>query len=215
VEDRPVDAAGTLEKAVPSAPDYPEALETARDRRPEIHEMDHRLGIQEEIIKIERAGNKPSLDFHAGYGRRKYWVADLQSQGRVWNAGIFLTFPLFDGMRTRGRVIQARSDFTTLEIEMRKLQDAVALEVRTALDSYLEAEEIVKALSGTVEQAEKLLTMSEKGFEYGVKTRLEVDDAQLNLSQARANLARARRDHLVARTNLDWVMGVLGESPSK
>ena len=53
--------------------------------------------------------------------------------------------------------------------------------------------------------------MANKGFEYGVKTKLEVDDAQLNLSQARASLARARRDYLSSLVTLRWVMGVLGE----
>ena len=48
-----------------------------------------------------------------------------------------------------------------------------------------EAGEIVTALAGTAVQAERLVSMAEKGFEYGVKTRLEVDDAQLNLSRRR------------------------------
>jgi HAE1 family hydrophobic/amphiphilic exporter-1 len=42
-----------------------------------------------------------------------------------------------------------------------------------------------------------------------VKTRLEVEDAQLNLVQVKLDLARAKRDYLVALVNLDWTMGVL------
>ena len=59
------------------------------------------------------------------------------------------------------------------------------------------------------EQARRLLEMAEKGFEYGVKTRIEVDDASLNVRQAEGNLAQARRDYLVARVNLAWVRGGL------
>ena len=43
------------------------------------------------------------------------------------------------------------------------------------------------------------------------KIRLEVDDAELNLNQARGNLALARRDYLAALVNLKWTTGVLGE----
>ncbi|NLJ28798.1 MAG: hypothetical protein GX433_12420, partial [Deltaproteobacteria bacterium] len=39
------------------------------------------------------------------------------------------------------------------------------------------------------------------------KTRLEVDDAESNLLSARLNVARARRDYLVAKTRLLWIMG--------
>jgi HAE1 family hydrophobic/amphiphilic exporter-1 len=60
-----------------------------------------------------------------------------------------------------------------------------------------------------VEQAKRLLQMAEQGFELGVKTRLEVEDAQLNLSQAEGNLARAQRNYLVARVTLEWVKGTL------
>ena len=107
--------------------------------------------------------------------------------------------------------MQARSDQTRVDIQAAKTRDAVAVEVRVALDAVQEADEIQKALAGTVQQAEKLLQMSEKGFEYGVKTKLDVDEAQLNVRMAKGNLARARRDYLVAQTNLLWVEGILGE----
>ncbi|MHB8909170.1 MAG: TolC family protein [Syntrophales bacterium] len=89
--------------------------------------------------------------------------------------------------------------------------DAVGLETRDAVNAVRKAEEIVRALSGTVGQAERLLSMAEKGYELGVKTRLEVEDAELSLRQARSSRSRARRDCLAARVNLDWVTGILGE----
>jgi HAE1 family hydrophobic/amphiphilic exporter-1 len=57
--------------------------------------------------------------------------------------------------------------------------------------------------------------MAEKGYEYGVKTRLDVEDAELNLVQAKGNLARAKRDYLVACVNLEKATGILGEKESK
>jgi len=77
------------------------------------------------------------------------------------------------------------------------------------MDALQEAAEILSALSGTEKQAERLLFLSEKGFEFGVKTRLEVQDAEQNLRLARANTAAAQRDYQVARVNLDWVTGTL------
>ena len=78
---------------------------------------------------------------------------------------------------------------------------------------FWESGEIVKGLTGTVSQAQRLLAMAEKGYEFGVKTRLDVDDAQLNLQLAQSNLAKARRDHLTAQTNLQWAMGTI-QAPS-
>jgi len=53
--------------------------------------------------------------------------------------------------------------------------------------------------------------MAEKGYEYGVKTRLDVDDAELNLGQSKGNLARAKREYLAAWVNLERGKGTLGE----
>jgi len=64
-----------------------------------------------------------------------------------------------------------------------------------------------------VKQAERLLAMAEQGYQLGVKIRLEVEDAELNLVQAKSNLARARRDYQVSLTDLAWATGVLGETP--
>ena len=124
----------------------------------------------------------------------------------MWSA------PWRDGMRTRGKVAQAESDRRSLKIDEAKLADSIALQAREALNAVNEAEKIVGALSGTVAQAEKLLFLSEKGYEFGVKIRLEVEDAELKLQQAKGNLSRAWRDYRAARVNLLWAMGVLGES---
>ena len=208
MDGREVDVEGTLAVPAGTPPDFGEALRTARENRPELSEVRHRMGISRELVRVAGAGDKPRVDLRAGYGWRELDIGESDADGKAWSAGIFATWPLFDGLRTRGRVAQAESDLRSLRIEEAQLLDAIALEVRGAVDAVREAEEIVEALSGTVEQAERLLQMAEKGFEYGVKTRLDVEDAELSAVQAKGNLARARRDSLVARATLRYATGV-------
>jgi HAE1 family hydrophobic/amphiphilic exporter-1 len=77
------------------------------------------------------------------------------------------------------------------------------------VDAVREAGEILKALSGTVKQAEKLLSMADTGYELGVKTFLDVQDAQLKLVEAKGSLALAQRDYLVSLVTLERVKGTL------
>ncbi|MCX6543155.1 MAG: efflux RND transporter permease subunit [Acidobacteria bacterium] len=206
---RDVDVDGTLGAVPEPLPVYAEALASALKSRPELKEIGTQQGIYAELVTIAKAGDKPRLDFSASWGRKTWGLKTLSSSGTAWNAGLFATIPLFDGRRTKGRVAQARSDLATATIEELKVRDALAVEVRTAVNAVGEATELLTALGGTVKQAERLLFLAEKGFELGVKTRLEVQDAELNLSAARANLARAQRDYRVARVNLEWVTGTL------
>ncbi len=213
-----VDASGSLERPTADKPvpvSYDEALQSARKRRPELADLRLRIGIYDELINIAAADDKPRLDLKGGAGWR--WAAlddpgpRLSADGAAWNVGIYLTFPFFDGLKSSGKVTQARSDLRSKQIEEAKMLDAISLEVREAGYALREAAEIFEAVSGTVRQAERLVQMAEKGYEYGVKIRLEVDDAQLNLLKARSSLAQAQRNYRVARVNYEWASGTAGE----
>jgi len=213
-EEGEVDATGTLKTQLSPPPKYEEVLADALTRRPELAEIDHTRRATLELVKINGAGDRPRLDLQGSYGFKNIDILEQSSRGKTWSAGLFLSFPFFDGLKTRAKVAQARSDVEAARISEAKLQDGIALEVRVAIDQVTESAEIVRALANTVTQAERLLAMAEKGFEFGVKTKLEVDDALLNAQSAHGNFARAQRDYQVALVNLQWVAGTLGENPA-
>lgn len=205
--DYEVDAIGDLNPQAVADKSFDNALKQALDSRPELKDLNLRIGIYGQLVEIASAENKPRVDMRGGGGWHQLESGNLRSSGADWNIGLFLSFPFFDGMKTDGKVMQARSDLASKEIEKQTLVDSIRLEVETALNDLREAGEIYQALSGTVRQAEKLLNMAEKGFEFGVKIRLEVEDAQTNLLKARINRAKAAADFLIARANLDWATG--------
>jgi len=55
-------------RAAGRSPDYEEALAIARERRPELRDLRHRIGIAEELVTIARAGDKPRVDLTGNYG---------------------------------------------------------------------------------------------------------------------------------------------------
>jgi HAE1 family hydrophobic/amphiphilic exporter-1 len=207
LDDQPVDAVGELSAPVGAYPTFDLTLEQAIKNRPDLWELEHQENVTKDLVKIYSAGNKPRLDFRSGVGYRHMSIGMGHEGGLAYLAGVYMTFPAWDAGRTKGKVMQAQSDLATLKIQRAQLADAIALQVRDAINAVKEAGEVVQALAGTVAQAEKLLSMAEKGYEFGVKTRLDIDDAQLNLLQAKTNLAKARRDYLAARISLEWVAG--------
>lgn len=206
-----IEATGEIPLPAEGEPVYDEILQQALVSRPELAELGNRRDAQKELVKIYGATDRPRLDLQAGYGGRDLDTGKGTTGGKTWSAGVFLTYRVFDGFETRGQVAAARSELRTYELEHEKLRQAIAVEARLAIDAVAEAREIVEALAGTVNEAERLLFMVEKGYELGVKTHIEVDDAHLNLMAARGSLAKARRDLAVARVHVDWVAGVLGE----
>ncbi|MDO8281029.1 MAG: TolC family protein [Thermodesulfovibrionia bacterium] len=212
-EDKSIDVTGSLEPVdVPTVLDYEAVYSKALENRPEVKDLRFRINIAGELVTMANSEDKPQLEFRGGYGWKDLNSRNMDMNGNAWSAGMFLSFPFFDGMHTSGKVTQAESDLRSIKIDEEKLANSIALQTRQALNNVQESKEIVDALSGTVKQAEKLLFMSEKGYELGVKIRLEVEDAELNLRQAKVNLSQAWRDYLASQVNLLWVMGVLGEN---
>ncbi len=212
VEGQEVEVEGTLDSPPTAYPSYAEGVEIAWRTRPDLSDLQKRIGIQAELIKIYSAGDKPRVDLKASYGWRELnYIDAAKGDGQVWSAGVFLSFPFFDGLKSQGKTAQAKSDLSSLKIEEAKLKDSISLQVRDAVNACGEAGEIMKALAGNVRRAERLLQMAEKGYEFGVKTKLEVDDAQLSVIEAKGNLAKARRDYSVALVTYAWVRGTLGE----
>jgi HAE1 family hydrophobic/amphiphilic exporter-1 len=211
VRGREVDVSGSLAAATAAAtlPGYGAAFQAAAERRPELAELRKGRAMSEQLVRVTRAGNKPRLDLGADLGWRAVNMDGRPGDGGTWSAGLRMTWPFFDGGRTKGAVARTESETRSLANDEARFLDALALETRTGVDAVREAAAIVEALGGTVVEAERLLAMAEKGFELGVKVRLDVDDAQLNLLQARAGLARGRRDLLAAQVNLRWVTGEL------
>lgn len=207
-----IDVNGSLKADLTPHRSYEEAFAMAREKRPDLADLRYRIGVSRELVVLAGAQDKPRVDLKGSYGWNYLEQPSVYGDGPSWAVGVQLSYPFFDGFRTRGRVAQADSDLQRLRIDEAKRIDAIALEAREAVNAVRESEEIVRSLAGTVSQAERLLAMAEKGYELGVKTRLEVDDAELNLRQVRSSLSRARRDYLVARVNLDWVSGTLGET---
>ncbi|MDO8941773.1 MAG: TolC family protein, partial [Desulfobacterales bacterium] len=206
-----IDVAGSLETTPAPSRSYDESLTLARQRRPDLADLRWRIRMYEERVTVTAAQDKPRIDLKGEYGWSYLEQPGIHGDGPTWSMGVQLSYPFFDGMRTRGRVAQAESDLRSLRIDEARQVDRVALDTRDALNAVKESEEILRALAGTVTQAGRLLKMAEQGFTLGVKNRLDVEDAELNLQQARSGLSRARRDYLVSRVNLDWVSGILGE----
>jgi HAE1 family hydrophobic/amphiphilic exporter-1 len=208
LDGREVDASGSLEVSdAGDLPTYEAALAQALARRPELAGLRRAIAMGEEVVRIQAAGNKPTLALQGETAWKDIDVGVAAGDGAYWSAGLVVSWPIFDGGLTAGATAMARSDVAALRLDQENLSRGVALEVRQGLDAVDEARQRVDALKGTMDQATRLLEMAEKGYALGVKIPLEVSDAALNLAAARASLALARRDLMAARAGLDRALG--------
>ena len=165
---------------------------------------------------VARAGTRPRLDLLA-VGQMQFQddafngASDADEWRRSWSTGVSLEVPLFEGMRSRARVAQAREARRRVELQVVQLDRTIEAEVRRAWMDVSAAGQRLLAYRGTVGQAQIGVEDASSRYRVGVGTQLEVLDAQLTLLQSESDVARARRDRAIALVALELATGTLGE----
>ena len=109
-----------------------------------------------------------------------------------------VSWPLFDGLRTRANVDIAESQARIAELQLEQRREAVTIEIARARSELARAQAAFAAQRQNVAEAEEAFRLATLRFERGVGTQLEVSDAQLLQLTAQTNAARAAFDLYLA-----------------
>lgn len=128
------------------------------------------------------------------------WFSDRSLQ-------LAVSFPVFDGMRGRNDVRQARAQAAIADLQAQQTWEnarAEAARARTELDR---ARATFAAVTQTVAEAEEAFRLASLRYSRGLGTQLDVSDAQLALLTARTNEASATYDLYLASAALARALG--------
>jgi outer membrane protein len=208
-EDIPLNLSDTL-AARPYHIELPEAIALALANRTELAALRKQVQLERENIVNAKSGYKPTVQVFAGYN----WYnaqftppVDLDHDIRGWNAGAQLSWDIFDGMLTRGKVIQARALYEKSRTDVEDRGRQIELEVRTAYSLFIEAREVLDSQKTVQAEAEEALREAEARAGAGTGTQLDVLDAQTSLTQARTTEIQALHDYATARARLERAIG--------
>lgn len=185
-----------------------DALNDALSQRPEIRQLDLLIDARESAVVSARSGSRPDVDLVAGYDFRSNTdVSSLREYNRGWNIGLQASWAIWDGRATRGQIVQARSQLRQAELSVEETKLAIEVQVRRAISSLREADELVGAANKVVEQAQEALRLADARYSAGAGTQLNVLSARVALTEARTNQLQANYSHLIAAANYDRAVG--------
>jgi outer membrane protein len=208
-EDIPLHLTDTLE-AVPYQVNLPDAIQRALDKRTELVALRKAEALQQLNIVNAKSGYKPTVQVFAGYG----WAnaqftppVTLNHDISGWNAGAQMSWNIFDGMLTHGRVAQAPALHDKSQTELADQSRQIELQVRTAYSSFIEAKEVLDSQEKVQEEADEALREARARAGAGTGTQLDVLDAETALTQARTTNVQALHDYATARAKLERAIG--------
>ena len=206
-EDVPLNLAEKLD-AEPYTADLPTAIAQALERRTELQALQRTEGLQRENIINAKAGYKPTVQAFAGYGwESSQFTTDLSREFDGWQVGGQLSWNIFDGLATRGRVIQAKAQLEHAKADVEDRSRQIELEVRTDYSSLIEAREVLESQQKVQEEADEALRLAKARADAGTGTRLDVLNAETQLTQARTTQVQALHDYDVARARFERAIG--------
>ena len=166
-------------------------------------------GLRNEDIVNAKSTYKPSLQAFGGYDvHNSILSTDIADERNGFIAGVQLTWSLFDGRRTQGKIMEATALYERAGVELDDTGRRIELEVRTAYSNFIEADEVLKSQEKVQEEAEEALRLARARSEAGTGTQLDVLSAQTALTEARTTQIQALRDYSVARARLERAIGL-------
>lgn len=179
-------------------------LAEALAARPEVGAQARQRAAQEATLRSVRGAFAPSLAATArvdGVGARP------DALDRTWSAGLTLTWPFLEGGRTRAEVEEARATLATLEAQDEALRQQIRLELEEARLAVRAARASLEASGEVVTSARERLRLAEGRYRAGLGSGIELNDAQVSLTNAEAQEVRARFTLASARARLARALG--------
>lgn len=199
-----------------SAVDVDSLGEAARLHRSDLRQLEQLRGLEEARVKVERSELFPTLSAFFNWNMFAQEDDALNFFGEGPNqrfttaaAGVQLSVPIFSGLRRWNRVEQRKIAVRQVEEQLADLGQRVQSEVRTTHDQVLEARARAFAQRTAVRQAQRGFDIVTREYLAGTKTRLEVTEAEVSLRESELNYAQAVYDYLVAKAQLDYVVGAV------
>ena len=201
-----------------SAPDPAEVdpwVEHAREDNPSV--MAGEAAVDAAGLEVERARAQrlPTLDLVGSYGRNyssgnNVNPIDFATNAIAETAMLQFNMPIVDGGAMQGKIAQAGAKEEKAQAQLDAARRQVAVDARDAFEGVMDGLEQIRALRFALDAGIRAVTGNRKGYRVGLRTNLDVLDAQRQRYAAQRDLAKARYETLLQSLKLKAAAGALG-----
>lgn len=184
--------------------------ETHLDGNTDLRQLDLQAEQLRKTLTMQKFDFLPTLSLTGLY----QWSAmnnDFKFKNYRWNPysmiGVSLSVPLFTGGSRYNKIRQTRVSINQLSLQREDTERNLQLSVRQQKDNMQTCVKRFDAARKGVEQAERGYAISRKRYDTGAGTWLEMNDSELALTQAKLNLNQAIYDYMVAKAELEKILG--------
>jgi outer membrane protein/protease secretion system outer membrane protein len=185
-------------------------MDKAQATSPEISALRARVEAARLDVERIKSNHKPTLDAIAQITRSgSENVTTPQSSYINRQLGLQFNLPLYSGGATQSAVRQALAEQTRLEAVLEATKRDLEVRIQKEWRGVTEGASRIKAQERVVNSADQVTIAVRRSFEGGVRTVLDVINAEQQAQQARRDLSENRLNYVVARLKLLNLVGEL------
>lgn len=173
--------------------------------RPDVVALLRQHEAQTKTLRSLRGGYGPSL-VASSTGTEQ--GVQLNNMVPNWNVGVTLTWPILQGGLTNGQIREAEANLEVIDAQLATLR----LQIRTQVDQSRLAVRAAKATIGAADEAlasaQLQLKLAEGRYSAGVGSVIELADAQVAYTNARAQVVQAHFNLSNSRAQLVTALGL-------
>ncbi len=198
---------------LPQPADMGKWVEEAQQHNPQLAVAQASAEIAEKELVRNRGGHYPTLDLVASYSENftnggSFGVGSDSSSKVV---GVQFNLPLFQGGATQSKWREAEASRDRARAELENARRNTAVQTSQAYLGVVTGIAQVQALRQALQSSDSLLQASKLGQEVGVRTNLDVLNAQQQLYSTRRDLYQAKYNYLIGQLRLKAAAGTLVE----
>ena len=192
---------------------FDELFQTAIDNNVLLRQSDKNIAISELNVKLNKSNYLPSLGLSTSYGWNKSinpptsFLAGANSTGL--NAGLNLSWNLFDGGSTKTRIANAKIALENQQILKEQQTELLKNNLNNVYDSYQNALFVLQAQEKNVITNQNNFERSEERYKLGQITSIEFRQAQINLLNSQTAYSNAKYDAKLLELQLLQLSGEL------
>lgn len=180
---------------------FDDLLEKTMANNSTLIQNEKNIAISEFNIKINKANFLPALNFNASYGYNRtenenlinpFGARLITSDGL--NAGVTLSWNIFDGGATKTRVANAKIALENQEILFEQQKVTISNTLKNTWENYNNQLFILKAQETNVLTAQNNFDRTQERYKLGQVTSIEFRQAQINLINAKTAFNNAKFD---------------------
>ncbi len=189
-------------------PDSESEIDFALVNRSDLRSLEFSKGAAQASITSAKSGWWPTIGagFNYNWSDREMSYNFFEDE-YSWSIGASVTFNVFDRFLTASNVGMAKADYRRAEYSLERAKLDAIKEVKNLIFLINESKERILVATETVEQAQEDVRLAEERYRVGAGTMLETIDAQVALTQAKADVIDAKCDYLIAVADLARATG--------